>query len=153
MVDMIEDRSDHPAGDEKRPAGVRHWAWTPWYAKAWWGLALLYWLLRGLSYKVDALSWMNEAGFAGYFVVAFFPPLMLFILAFGVLRARMNAAAANGLPTEDTEADIGHFDLFDQRRGPSGLPIDIDPLHPRSGALWIGNPLNPLNASYINRGS
>ncbi|WP_416463716.1 hypothetical protein [Sphingomonas sp. VDB2] len=153
MVDMIDDQSEPVVSDEGQPLGLRRWAWAPWYAKIWWSLALIYWLLRSLSYKMDVLSWMNEPGLAGYFVVAFFPPLMLFILAFGVLRTRLNAAGTDDLLTEDTDADIGHLDLFDHRRGPSGLPYYIDPLDPRSGTFWIGNPLNPLNGSYINRGS
>lgn len=148
MVDMVDDHSELAVGGGSQPSGLRHWAWAPLHAKVWWCLALLYWLLRGLSYKLNVLSLMNEPGPAGYFVVAFFPPLMLFILAFGVLSARLNAAGTDDLINEDTD-----LDQSEHRRGPSGQPYYIDPLDPRSGTFWIGNPLNPLNGSYISRGS
>jgi hypothetical protein len=153
MVDILADQSELAAGEEMKPIGFRRWAWEPWYGKAWWGLALIYWVLRGLSYKLGALDWMNEPGFSGYFVVAFFPPIMLFTLAFGVLKARLNTLPANDPLAEGAYDEFRRSDLFDPVRGPSGLPYSIDPLDPRSGAFWIGNPLNPLNAAYINRGS
>lgn len=149
-VDMIDDHSELAIGGEGQRLELRHWAWAPRYAKIWWCLALLYWLLRGLSYKMHVLSWMNEPGLAGYFVVAFFPPLMLFILAFGVLRARLNAAADHP-SVEEGEDAVCSSDIIGRGRSSRGRPYFLDPLDPRSGALWHGSSLNPLNANYVNR--
>jgi hypothetical protein len=150
MVDMIDDQSEPVVSDEGQPLGLRRWAWAPWYAKIWWSLALLYWLSRYLSHKLDVLSWMNEPGFAGYFVVAFFPPLMLLVLAFGALRARLKAAT-DQLPVEEGDDGVSPSDIIGRVRSPRGRPFFLDPSDPRSGALWHGSSLNLLNANYVNR--
>lgn len=139
---MIDLKQGAPGFGQSR---IRDWAWSPRYAKIWWALAVTFWAAKLASYSVAGLDWLNEPGVAGYLTVAFFPPMMLLILGFGWVKVRLNTQ-----PTS-YQSDALDDDLLDRPVGPCGLPVEVDPLDPRSGSLWIGSRLNPLNPARINR--
>lgn len=139
---MIDLKQGAPGFGQSR---IRDWAWSPRYAKIWWALAGVFWAAKVASHRLTGIAWLNEPGVAGYLTVAFFPPLMLLVLGFGRIKARLG-----DFPVEEA-GDYTDGVFLERRRGPSGLPREIDPLDSHSGLLWIGNPLNPLNAVRINR--
>jgi len=70
---------------------------------------------------------------------------MIIILGFHLLKQHLD-----GQPDGTCDSAF-EDDLFYRPVGPSGLPVEVDPLDPRSGSLWIGSRLNPLNPARINR--
>jgi hypothetical protein len=127
---------------------LRDWLWRPWYAKLWWSGVPVYWLGMLATLKLDALADFYRSAAGGYLNIFFFPPIVALVLSFGFLRQWLAS-----LPTQEN-SEFDEDDLWDRRKyGPSGVPKEIDPLDPASGALWIGSSLNPLNPGYINRAS
>jgi hypothetical protein len=100
------------------------------------------------SLKIDALAEVYHSAAGGYLNVLFFPPMVALVLSFGFLRCRLASLPA---PVDE---GMDEEEYWRKRRvGPSGMPKEVDPLEPSSGAFWIGSPMNPLNPGYINRGS
>lgn len=143
MAATIEPIDEDRNPDELR---LRDWLWRPWYAKLWWSGVPVYWLGMLAALKLDALADVYRSAAGGYLNIFFFPPIVALVLSFGFIRRWLGSLPA----ATDGEFDEDYF--RDRRKyGPSGMPWQFDPLDPRSGAFWIGNPLNPLNPSNINR--
>ncbi|RSU54928.1 hypothetical protein [Sphingobium yanoikuyae] len=143
--------NEEQIGPEQSPQPLRlgDWLWRPLCAKLWWAAVPLYWLGMWASHYSQAAEDLYGSALAGYLTVFFFPPLVALILSYGFFRewlARLLPSEAAPLSSEDWFPDPDGY-------GPSGMPWEFDPLDPRSGALWVGNTLNPLNAGYINRAS
>lgn len=134
------------------PLRLGDWLWRPCYAKLWWAAVPLYWLGMLLAVRSNVLASFYHSALTGYLTIFFFPPMVALILSYGFFRAWLAA-----MPQQSSHGDdpcgLDHEFYDHRRRGPSGMPSEIDPLDPSSGALWIGNPLNPLNPGYINRAS
>lgn len=132
MVDPVDSHAESSAPFDFRRLNFRKWAWTPLYAKIWWGLAAAYWAIVILSFQIQALSWLKDSVALAYLFVAFHPVIMLFIMAFGTLERWWH-----GQDRGDWEPSDGdHLRLSDY--GPSGLRWDLDPLDPRSP--FFGSP-------------
>ncbi|MEA3541343.1 MAG: hypothetical protein U9R77_04385 [Pseudomonadota bacterium] len=132
-----------------RPLMVGDWLWRPLYAKVWWAAVPLYWCGMAASGRVQPLGAFYDSAAAGFLTIFFFPPLVGFILCFGFFREWLLTQ-----PHADSGVDFtDEMFLGADSYGPSGMPCEFDPLDPRSGTLWVGNTLNPLNAAYINRAS
>ncbi|MEC3909640.1 hypothetical protein U5A82_03885 [Sphingobium sp. CR2-8] len=128
---------------------IGDWLWRPVYAKLWWSAVPVYWGGMAASGHVQPLGAFYNSAAAGFLTIFFFPPLVAFILWFGFFREWLAAQ-----PYVDSDAaSPDQMFLGADSYGPSGMPCEFDPLDPRSGALWVGNTLNPLNAAYINRAS
>lgn len=139
-----------PDGTEQKRSELhlRNWIWRPWHAKLWWSGVPVYWLGMLASLKIDALAEIYHSAAGGYLNVLFFPPIAALVLSFGFLRQWLASLPA------PVDSDFDEDDFWNRRKyGPSGVPKEIDPLDPASGALWIGSALNPLNPGYINRAS
>ena len=139
---------DNSQRQRQAPTRLWDWLWRPWYAKLWWSGVAIYWLGMLASLKTDALAELYHSAAGGYLNVLFFPPIVALVLSFGFLKcwlARLPAAEYDEIDEE------GYWRK--RMLGPSGMPREVDPLEPSSGAFWIGNPLNPLNPGNINRGS
>jgi len=130
---------------EFRQSRIRDWAWSPRYAKIWWALAVTFWAAKLASYSVAGLDWLNEPGVAGYLTVAFFPPMMFLVLGFG----RVKGGLCN--PSLHAACVDTNGDHQSRRKGPSGLPSEIDPLDARSGFYWVSGSMNPYNVTRLNR--
>ena len=145
MAATFEPNDTDRNSDELR---LRNWLWRPWYAKLWWSGVPVYWLGMLATLKLDALADFYRSAAGGYLDIFFFPPIVALVLSFGFLRQWLAS-----LPTQEN-SEFDEDDFWDRRKyGPSGVPKEIDPLDPASGALWIGSSLNPLNPGYINRAS
>lgn len=105
-----------------------------------------YWGGMLASLRIEAASTFYHSAAAGIANVFFFPPLVVFILSFGYIKARVAL-----LDLEDDAGPEAYFEWRRKRYGPSCTLREFDPLDPASGALWVGNSINPLNGAYINR--
>ncbi|WP_257555882.1 hypothetical protein [Sphingobium sp. CFD-2] len=128
---------------------IGDFVWRPRYAKLWWAAVPIYWLGMAGSLRFSFLAQFYDSALAGFLTVFFFPPLVSLILGFGFLRKWLEAIPQSGEQSQAFDDSCFMSDRF----GPSGMPCEFDPLDARSGALWVGNTLNPLNAGYINRAS
>lgn len=125
---------------------ISDWLWRPLRAKLWWSAVPFYWCGGLASIWVNALASFYGSALGAVVNVFFFPPIVALILLFGYFKARIAQAEF------DTGADPEeYFEWRCKRHGPSGVLREFDPLDPVSGALWVGNPLNPLNPGYISR--
>lgn len=115
-------------------------------AKLWWLAMPFYWGGMLASLRIEAASTFYHSAAAGIANVFFFPPLVVFILSFGYIKARVAL-----LDLEDDAGPEAYFEWRRKRYGPSCTLREFDPLDPASGALWVGNSINPLNGAYINR--
>lgn len=139
-----ETEMDKDGGQEQLKVG--DWLWRPLHARLWWSAAPFYWAGLAASSRVETLAGFYGSAFAGFANVFFFPPITALILSYGFFRAWL--ATARFDPDEEVEE---YLNRRRKRYGPSGMLREFDPLDPASGALWVGNPLNPLNPGYINR--
>lgn len=143
---------------EQEEAGARPqlsaWLWRPWYAKLWWSAVPVWWAGMAVSTQVDALASFYRGGIAGYLNVLFFPITALMVLGVGYVRECLDSSIerVDGAPLSKENAEVlregrrreEHNRLLD------GIGKGTDMFDPRSGPLWIGNPLNPLNSGYID---
>ncbi|WP_311271282.1 hypothetical protein [Sphingobium sp. WCS2017Hpa-17] len=146
MAEPVDDQAESPVPADVLRISFRKWAWTPFYAKIWWGLSVIFWLSLILSHRMEALSWMRESVLPGFLAVLFHPFIMLMILGFGTVERWWHSQARGEWQPVDTN------DFFDRSSlGPSGLPYYVDPLDPRSGSMWIGSPMNTHNRRNFNQ--
>lgn len=150
----MSDTSPSPASDASLPQPrAADWLWRPWYAKAWWAAIPLYWASAAASLKIPALWAFFETAMAGYLHVLFFPPTALLVLGFGFVRAWLDAWGRDEGPPLTAE-EIEELDEMRRRhrvwpeRRPGQPHPAFDMYDPRSGGLYIGNPLSP---QYPNR--
>ena len=135
--------------DAKCSVRVSYWLWRPLYARLWWAAVPFYWAAMAASSRAEFLSAFYSSAFAGFANVFFFPPLVALILSYGFFKTWL--ARAEFDPDFDSDEHAAEYFAGRNLYGPSGMPREFDPLDQASGALWIGNPLNPLNGAYINR--
>lgn len=128
--------------DEVEIRSISDWIWKPWYAKLWWALIPIYWLGAFLARSLSVLDVFYSSALAGFINVFMLPPTALIVLAAGFLRQWTRQIDWSSMEPSDHDP-FGRSD-----RGPTGLPRFIDPIDPRSGGCWIGNPENPLNPAY-----
>ncbi|WP_239019057.1 hypothetical protein [Sphingobium terrigena] len=126
-----------PAEEGVRPR-ASDYLWRPWYAKLWWAAIPIYWAGMAASLKVPPLQDFYASALAGYFNVLFFPMTALMVLGVGYARVVLDRLAEESVPGEPSDHDFG------PGRRVGAPPPGFDPLDPRSGALWIGNPSNIL---------
>jgi hypothetical protein len=131
---------------------VSDWLWHPLYAKLWWSAIPVWWTGMAVSTKVAPLEAFYDSALAGFLNILFFPMTALMVLGVGYVR---NWLA--GLPTQSEsvplsdEAVSGIDNLWEEHeRGMEDLRAGTDMFDPRSGTLWIGNPISANNGARIN---
>lgn len=137
------------AKQDAEPLRVGDRLWRPLHAKLWWTAVPLYWVGMWAGRYSQVVEDLYSSALAGCLTIFFFPPVVALILCFGFFSERLAASRpfeATGDLSEDRFPDPDSY-------GPSGMPWEFDPLDPRSGALWNGSPLHPINPAFINRGS
>ena len=130
------------------------WLWEPWYAKLWWSAIPVWWVGMAASTRVDFLESFYRGAFAGFLNILFFPMTALMVLGVGYVRECLDGFVGQGdcVPLSDEDAEV----FFERRRRREhermmeGWRAQCNPMDPRSGPLWIGNPMNPNNPGYIN---
>lgn len=136
------------------PLTLRRWLWAPWYAKAWWAAIPVWWLGMAASTCVDALEPFYRGALAGYLNILFFPMTALMVLGVGYVREGLDNFVGQGegrtLSGEEEEEFFARQRHEEQKRFMDNIGRGTDMFDPRSGPLWIGNPLNPLNPGYID---
>ena len=129
------------------------WLWRPWYAKLWWTAIPIWWLGMAATTRVDVLAAFYGGALAGYLNVLFFPMTALMVLGVGYVRERLDGfvGPGDGTPLSEEEALAVTKHVWEEHdRAMKNLRAGSDVFDPRSGPLWIGNPLNPLNPGYID---
>lgn len=121
------------------------WLWKPWYAKLWWTTIPVWWVGMAVSTRVDFLEPFYRWWFAGYLNVLFFPMTALMVLGVGYVRERLDGLVGQGDGVPLSDGDREELDRMMERARAYANPMD-----PRSGPLWIGNPMNPNNPGYVN---
>lgn len=148
LMDTLEASQSHFKASH--PLELGDWLWRPLYARLWWSLVPIYWAGMAASLRMEFLAKFYSSALAGFVNIFFFPPLIALILSYGFFKAWLASAKFSSDLDPDEHAEE-YFAWRRKRYGPSGMPREFDPLDPASGALWIGNPINPLNGAYINR--
>lgn len=145
-----EHQTESVAGEPKLSA----WLWQPWYAKLWWTAIPVWWLGMAAAMRVDFLAAFYRGAIAGYLNVLFFPMTALMVLGVGYVRERLDEFVGSGdgkpLTDDEEEAFLARRRLEEHNRFLDNIGKGTDMFDPRSGSLWIGNPLNPHNVGYIN---
>lgn len=139
-----------PRSDIRNVAGEAHprvsdWLWRPWYAKLWWSAIPVWWLGMAASTKLEPLATFYDSALAGFLNIAFFPMTAFMVLGVGYVQHWLAGfpAAAGGVPLADDEAAARVADLWEEHeQGMEDLRAGSDIFDPRSGPLWIGNPLS-----------
>lgn len=134
-----------PAKAEMPSPAAGDWLWKPWYAKIWWGAIPLYWAIATASLKIPKLAPLFETALAGYLNVLFFPMTALLVLGFGFVQAWFDAWGREEGPslTDEEIAEIDEMSMDDGDWRRLGRPHpSIDIYDPRSGGLYVGNPLS-----------
>lgn len=132
-------------GSAFRRPRLGDWLWRPWYAKLWWIAIAIWWAGMAASIIVASLSAFYASALAGYLNLLFYPMTALIVLGFGYARAWLAAFAeqgsdANGAPSYSVDLDPLGNEFTHRRFGQPHPSLDI--YDPRSGALYIGNPLS-----------
>lgn len=103
------------------------WLWRPWYVKLWWAAVPIYWSGRLASLKIPALSGFYETLLAGYLAIFCNPFIILLLLGFGFVRAKLDRG--DWVITPDVpEKTLRPSDLSDPY---------TDPTDPRSGVRHL----------------
>ncbi|MCM3421186.1 hypothetical protein [Sphingopyxis alaskensis] len=135
--------SNVSTAETARPPVARNWLWKPWYAKLWWAAIPVYWTGAVASLKVPALAEFYTSALAGYLNMLFFPPTALLVLGFGFVKAWLDRPLS-GEPLSDEEiGELEQMRMEDEHWERLGRPHwSVDIYDPRSGGLYIGNPLS-----------
>lgn len=125
------------AGSPSRRSASR-WLWRPWYAKLWWAAIPVWWLGMAFASRVPALENIYDSAFGGFLNILFFPMTALMVLGVGYVRHHLNGFAASGKGSviADQSLEDEHERDFDE------LNSAFDIYNPKSGGLYIGNPLS-----------
>lgn len=142
----VETAIDQEHEDQAAPPQLSAWLWKPWYAKLWWSAIPVWWGGMTVSTRVDFLEPFYRWWIAGYLNVLFFPMTALMVLGVDYVRERLDSFAGqgDGVPLSDEEAQAFaaqlHRDQLERMR--ERARAYANSMDPRSGPLWIGNPMN-----------
>jgi len=151
MESAIEERNNVSVPDAPK---LSAWLWSPWYAKLWWAAIPLWWIGMAASTRFDALQTFYRGALAGYLNILFFPMTALMVLGVGYVRERLDTFVDQGegrpLSDEEVVAFPAQHSRDELERMMKRLRAHSNPMDPRSGPLWLGNPMNPTNPGHIN---
>lgn len=147
MASAVDMQATEPAAPQLKAAD---WLWRPWYAKAWWAAIPVWWIGMAASTKIAPLAAFYDSALAGFLNVLFFPMTALMVLGFSYVQQWLAGFASQGEggPLSD-EAKARIARLWEEHEGGmEDLHATTDMFDPRSGPLWIGN---PLSSNWPNR--
>lgn len=109
---------------------------------------------HGGLYARRSLESFYRGWIAGYLNVLFLPMTALMVLGVGYVRARLDSLVGQGdgvpLSHEEAQALAAKLHRDQHERMMEMARAHANPMDPRSGPLWIGNPMNPNNPGYVN---
>ncbi|WP_263588821.1 hypothetical protein [Sphingopyxis sp. GC21] len=128
------------------------WLWRPWYAKLWWAAIPIWWLGMAASARAPVLETFYDSAMAGFLNILFFPMTALMVLGIGYVQHLLERRPAM---SNEEVIGLGVFpvDPFDDDwdvRKPGQPHPSVDIYDPRSGRIYIGNPISPNNGARIN---
>lgn len=135
---------DMPATEPAPRLKAADWLWRPWYAKAWWAAIPVWWIGMASSTKIAPLEAFYDSAPAGFLNVVFFPMTALLVLGLGYAQQWVAGFSATGEGTPmsgETAARVASL-WEEHERGMEDLHAGTNIFDPRSGPLWIGNPLS-----------
>lgn len=141
MTTAADKQATEPAAPQIKAAD---WLWRPWYAKAWWATIPVWWIGMAASTKVAPLEAFYDSALTGFLNLLFFPMTAVMVLGVGYAQHWLAAVApqGEGEPLTD-EARVRIARLWEQHdRAMEDLRAGTNIFDPRSGPLWIGNPLS-----------
>lgn len=134
---------------ETQPLRIRNWLWRPWYAKAWWIAAIIFWSFGFLLTEFWHLGPLEDSDWPYLLMLLFHPYLIVPVLGFGYVRALFNRAWAE--VDEEDEIETGLYDGTGEVgfHRPSGDRMFrrksvMDPTN--LSAIW--NPANPISPAW-----
>jgi len=141
MTTEVDMQATEPAAPQLKAAD---WLWRPWYAKAWWAAIPVWWIGMAASTKIAPLEAFYDTALAGFLNVLFFPMTALMVLGVGYAQNWLAAVtpSGNGAPLSDEEVARIVRLREEHDRAMEDLRAGTDMFDPRSGPLWIGNPLS-----------
>ena len=127
------------------------WLWRPWHAKLWWAAIPAWWVGMVASTKVAPLEAFYDSALAGFLNVLFFPMTALLVLGVGYARNWLTdfAPVRGGIPLSDDSALVAVLE-DDHLRAMEEVSATTDMHDPRSGTLYVGNPISPNNGARIS---
>jgi hypothetical protein len=127
-----------PKGEQPRPAAwplrPADCLWRPWYAKIWWASVSLFWLGKAVAMNTPSLAGFYDSNLIRLTMIAFFPLTPLLILGIPFARQRLGDIEWGAIHEN-------HDNRFGRSIGGTNDPAS-DPLDPRSGTNWVGDPNN-----------
>jgi hypothetical protein len=120
------------------------WLWRPWYAKLWWSAIPVWWIGMAASTRIAPLEAFYDSAAAGFLNLLFFPMTALMVLGVGYAQNWLAGFASQGDGTplfDEAQARIARL-WEEHERGMEDLHASTNVFDPRSGPLWIGNPLS-----------
>ncbi len=151
----MTDISDAPETDESRASIERpdivQWVWRPWYARLWWSLSAIYWIVGTGALFFQPLADFYTAPVAGSLHIAFFPVFAFVLFAFGWVRAWVDAldyVAAH--PDEENTLGWAWSDEGwpDRQNREYWDPTNF--FSPFAGTMKLGHPLRPPDGTSID---
>lgn len=132
------------SASDQQQMGAANWLWRPWYAKVWWASIPSWWIGMAVSTQIAPLEAFYDSALAGFLNVLFFPMTALMVLGVSYVQQWLARFPhlGDGVPLSE-EAAARVADLWEQHeRGMEDLHATTDIHDPRSGGLYIGNPLS-----------
>jgi len=116
-----------------KPLRASDWFWRPWYAKVWWAAIPIYWSGRWAWLKVPVLGAFYDTLLANYLALFCNPFILLLILGFGFVRAKLDRGDWIITPGPM----IGEGPVHIERRPGELLDPYTDFTDPRSGVRYL----------------
>ena len=123
------------------------WLWRPWYAKFWWTSIPVWWLGLAASTHIPMLESFYGSALVGFMNILFFPMTALMVLGVGYVQEWLAQfpMSRDGEPLfDEAAAAVAHLEAEDLL-ALEEFKASTDIYDPRSGGLYIGNPLSPQN--------
>lgn len=126
------------------------WLWRPWYAKLWWTAIPIWGLGMAASTRIPALESFYDSALAGFLNILFIPVIAFMVLGLGYAQQWLVhfLAGGNGVPLSDEGAAAVAYLEAEDIRALEEFKASTDIYDPRSGGLFIGNPLSLQNPAH-----
>lgn len=135
-------QAPEPASPRLKPAD---WLWRPWHAKLWWSAIPVWWIGMAASTRIAPLEAFYDSAAAGFLNLLFFPMTAFMVLGVGYAQHWLAQfpKQGDGTPLSDEAVARAVKRMREEHeRGMEDLRASTDVFDPRSGPLWIGNPLS-----------
>ena len=147
MDAICDDRNQMTDTRRAADSQLSDWLWRPWYAKAWWIAIPAWWIGMAASTRMPALESFYDTAMAGFLNILFFPMTALMVLGVGYAQHWLAhfLTPDDGEPfSDDALAGIAYLEAEDAR-ALEDFKARTNIYDPRSGGLFIGNPLSLQN--------